>query len=71
MKDTTFYWRGRTARSSNAPRELPDGRISQTNRQEFYRGWDDEDRLRRQPTGQQLEKSKATLSKLKDFAGSL
>lgn len=42
----TWHFRGREARGQGKARELPDGRISLTNRQAFYDGWDTEDRLR-------------------------
>lgn len=66
-----WYWRGRSARAENGGRELPDGRISSKSRQEFYRGWDEEDRLRRTATTDDTEKSKVVLAKLREFASAL
>jgi hypothetical protein len=66
-----WYWKGRTARANGESRELPDGRVNSGNRLEFYRGWDEEDRLRRPATAQDVEKSKAVLAKLREFAATL
>ncbi len=40
------YYQGRLARAKGLPRAIADGRCSSASRQEFYRGWDEEDRAR-------------------------
>lgn len=48
MSESKWFHRGREARSLGELRILNDGRISSKNRQEFYHGWDHEDRMRSQ-----------------------
>lgn len=40
------YYEGRRTRAKGLPRAIADGRCSPSSRQEFYRGWDEEDRAR-------------------------
>jgi hypothetical protein len=46
MSDSKYFYRGREARGLGLPRILNNGRVSPKTRQEFYDGWDHEDRMR-------------------------
>ena len=66
MSNNKWFYRGREARANNRDRILPDGRISLANRQQFYNGWDEEDRLRTpKPTPEQLAACNAALAAIR------
>lgn len=46
MTDSHAYWEGRRARGRGEPRELIDGRWSPASRNDWFKGWDDEDQIR-------------------------
>jgi len=71
MKNETNYFRGREARGHDQPRELQDGRFSPAGRVQWFRGWDDEDRLRREASPAALRESSETLARLRKFAETL
>jgi len=63
-KETWFY-RGRFDRGQNKPREFPNGRVSMQNRQHWYDGWDEEDRIRApKPTVEQVTQFNSFLTEL-------
>lgn len=39
-----YFHRGKEARARGLPREVRDARVSLENRQQFFAGWDDQDR---------------------------
>jgi hypothetical protein len=66
-----WYWCGRRYRAAGRSREFPDGRLKLESRQSFYRGWDEEDRLRRVVTPEQVAEARETLRRFKEFAANL
>ena len=70
--DETWYFRGREARGLGRERILDNGCVSVANRQAFYDGWEEEDRLRKPtPTAEQIAESSRVHSKLKDWIASM
>ena len=71
MKDR-HYWTGRLARAEGKPRELIDGRYSPPSRQEWFRGWDEENALRAPKlTVEQRQQLKAGFSAMRAAVDSL
>lgn len=67
-----WFYRGREARGLGKPRELPDARLSVASRQQFYAGWDEEERLRQPaPPPAQVTEAHDVLDRLKQFARTL
>ena len=68
-KNNKWFYRGREVRGRGKPRHSPNVRLSQANKQQFYAGWDEEERLR-QPPPTEAEKSEAesVRQKLRQFA---
>jgi hypothetical protein len=70
MGESAQYWNGRLARGRGQERQIPDGRLSSKTRQEWYAGWDEEDRLRAKPTPEQVADFNEGMSMLRDFLDS-
>lgn len=63
-----WFDRGREARMHGRDRISPDGRLSSKSRQDFYAGWDEEDRQRQPaPTPEQLQESREALDGIRDY----
>lgn len=71
MSREKWFYRGRDARRLGLDRVVMDGRMSALSRQQFYAGWDEEDRMRNPPTAAQVAESHRVAAKLKDFARTL
>lgn len=66
--DSTHFHRGRWARSQGEPRVIRDGRMSPKSRQDWYAGWDHEDRLRQPPqTPEQSAETDEALAGIREF----
>lgn len=63
-----YYHRGKEARMHGRDRILPDGRVSVKNRQDFYEGWDEQDRhMLPKPTPEQAQETDEALAGIRAF----
>lgn len=66
-----WFHRGKELRANGRDRAILDGRLSPESRRQFLAGWDEQDRLMRKPTDDQVAESIRVAGKLRDFAREL
>lgn len=66
--ENVWYHRGKYARLEGKERTINDGRITSENRQQFYSGWDYQDRaMQPKLTPQQEQETNESLAGIREF----